>query len=42
MKSKEYMEDDNWYYHFIGKKDFGGTVHRPDRVRRIVDTSLSA
>jgi hypothetical protein len=42
MKSKEYMEDDNWYWHYIGKKDFGGTVHRPDRVRRIVDTSLSA
>ena len=42
MKSKEYMEDDNWYWHYIGKKDFGGVVHRPDRVRRIVDTSLPA
>jgi hypothetical protein len=42
MKSKEYMEDDNWYWHYIGKKDFGGVVHRPDRVRRFVDTSISA
>ena len=42
MKSKEYIEDDNWYWHYIGKKDFGGVVHRPQRVRRIVDTSLSA
>jgi hypothetical protein len=40
MKSKEYVEEDNWYWHFLGKKEFGGVVHRPDRVRRIVDTSL--
>lgn len=42
MKTKEYVEEDNWYWHYLGKKEFGGVVHRPDRVRRIVDTSLPA
>lgn len=42
MKSKEYVEEDNWYWHYIGKKDFGGVVHRPNRIRRIIDTSLPA
>jgi hypothetical protein len=42
MKTKEYVEEDNWYWHYLGKKEFGGVVHRPDRIRRIVDTSLPA
>jgi hypothetical protein len=42
MKTKEYMEEDNWYWHYLGKKEFGGVVHRPDRIRRIVDDSLPA
>ena len=42
LLSKEYEEDDNWYWHFLARRDFGGVVHRPERLRRIVDTSLSA
>jgi len=42
LLSKEYVENDNWYWHFLARRDFGGVVHRPERARRIVDTSLSA
>lgn len=42
LLSKEYVEDDNWYWHYLARRDFGGVVHRPERLRRIVDTSLSA
>lgn len=42
LMSKEYVEDDNWYWHYLARRDFGGVVHRPERARRIVDTSLSA
>ena len=42
LKAKEFEEQDNWYWHYLAKKDFGGVVHRPERLRRIVDTSLSA
>jgi hypothetical protein len=42
MKTKEFVEEDNWYWHYLGKKEFGGVVHRPDRIRRVIDTSLAA
>lgn len=42
LMSKEYVENDNWYWHYLARRDFGGVVHRPERARRIVDTSLSA
>ena len=42
LMSKEYVEDDNWYWHFLARRDFGGVVHRPERARRYIDTSLSA
>jgi hypothetical protein len=42
LLAKDYVEDDNWYWHYIARRDFGGVVHRPDRVRRIVDTSIPA
>lgn len=42
LLSKEWTEQDNWYWHFMARKDFGGVVHRPERLRRIIDTSLSA
>lgn len=42
LMSKEYVEDDNWYWHYLARRDFGGVVHRPERARRIVDTSLSS
>lgn len=41
LKSKEW-EDPNWYWHYVARRDFGAIVHRPERARRIVDTSLSA
>jgi hypothetical protein len=42
LMSKEYSDNDNWYWHYLARRDFGGVVHRPDRIRRIVDTSISA
>jgi hypothetical protein len=41
LLSKEYVEDDNWYWHYLGRQDFGGVVHRPERARRFVDTSIT-
>ena len=41
LKSKEYVEDDNWYWHYIGRQDFGGVLHRPERARRFVDTNIT-
>lgn len=41
LKTREYSEDDNWYWHYLVRRDFGGVVHRPDRVRRIIDTSIT-
>ncbi len=40
MYVKEYSELDAWYWHYIAQRDFGGVVHRPERARRIIDTSL--
>ncbi len=42
LLSKEFTEQDNWYWHYLARRDFGGVVHRPSRVRRIVDTSIPA
>ena len=39
---KEFVEEDNWYWHYLARKDMGGVVHRPDRIRRIVDTTIAA
>lgn len=36
--SKEWT-DNLWYWHYISRQDFGGGVFRPQRMRRIVDTS---
>ncbi len=41
LKSKEYVEQDNWYWHYIGRQDFGGVLHRPERARRFVDTAIT-
>ena len=42
LMAKEYIEEDNWYWHYLARRDFGGVVHRPERLRRIVDTSIPA
>ncbi len=41
LKSKDWVENANWYWHYIGRQDFGGIVHRPERIRRFVDTSIT-
>lgn len=41
LLSKEYVEDDNWYWHYLARRDFGGVVYRPERLRRIVDTTIA-
>ena len=41
LLSKEYTEADNWYWHYIGRQDFGGILHRPERVRRFLDTNVT-
>ena len=41
LLSKEYSELDNWYWHYIARQDFGGVLHRPERVRRYVDTNIT-
>lgn len=41
LLAKEWTENDNWYWHYIARRDFGGVVHRPERLRRIVDTNLA-
>jgi hypothetical protein len=38
---KEYTEDNAWYWHYIARRDFGGVVHRPERARRIVDSTIT-
>lgn len=42
LMSKEYDEQDNWYWHYLARRDFGGMVHRPRRLRRIVDTAIDS
>jgi hypothetical protein len=41
LLSKEFVEQDNWYWHYLARRDFGGVVHRPERIRRIVDTTVT-
>lgn len=33
--------DHTWYWHYQARQDFGGGVYRPERLRRIVDTSIA-
>lgn len=40
LQNKEWS-DPNWYWHYVARRDFGITVHRPERARRIVDTSIT-
>ena len=42
LLAKEWVDGDNWYWHYIARRDFGGLIYRPERARRIKDTSLAA
>lgn len=39
---KQFVEPDNWFWHYLQKREFGGVVYRPERLRRVIDTSQSA
>lgn len=39
LQSKEFSELDNWYWHYLARRDSGVLVHHPERARRIVDSS---
>jgi hypothetical protein len=40
LKSKEFMELDNWYWHYLARRDTGIMVHHPERAQLLIDTSL--
>ena len=40
LRSKEFMENDNWYWHYLAKQEFGGLVNHPERCFKITDTDL--
>jgi len=40
MKSKEFEDLDNWYWHYIARRDLGLLIHHPERARKITDTSI--
>ncbi len=42
LMSKEFSELNNWYWHYLARRDAGVMVHQPSRVRRVVDTSQAA
>lgn len=39
LQSKEFSELDNWYWHYLARRDSGVLVHHPERARRLVDSS---
>jgi hypothetical protein len=41
LMSKEYVEPDNWYWHYLAKRDMGGLVYRPDRMHLVNDTATT-
>ena len=40
--TKDFIEQDNWYWHYLMRMEYGVAVVRPDRTRRIVDEAASA
>lgn len=40
--SRDYIEQGGWYWHYMLRMDVGGIVHRPERIRRIVDSTVTA
>lgn len=42
LKSKEFNELDNWYWHYLARRDAGSLIAHPERSRRLVDSNQSA
>jgi hypothetical protein len=42
LKAKEFTELDNWYWHYLARRDSGAMIHHPERARRIVDSNTPA
>lgn len=42
LKAREWSDNNQWQWNYMARREFGGTVYRPHRLRRIVDTSISA
>lgn len=40
LLSKEFVELDNWYWHYLARRDTGIMVHHPERAHLLVDSSL--
>lgn len=41
LKSKEFMELDNWYWHYLARRDTGIMVHHPERAHLFIDSNLA-
>jgi hypothetical protein len=41
LMDKSYVEPDNWYWHYIGRRDTGALVSHAHRARRIVDSTVT-
>lgn len=42
LRAWEWVEDGGGNWHYKGRRSCGGAIHKPERVRRIVDTSQAA
>ena len=40
LKSKEFMELDNWYWHYLARRDTGIMIHHAERAHLLIDSSL--
>jgi hypothetical protein len=40
LQSKEFTELDNWYWHYLARRDSGLMIHHPERSHRFIDTSI--
>lgn len=41
LEANEWTENEVDYWHYRAHREFGGIIHRPERIRRIVDSSLA-
>lgn len=41
LKSKEFMELDNWYWHYLARRDTGIMVHHPERAHLFIDSGIT-